>query len=78
MLTSHHGISHSHMNEQTITTYNITNESHKHNYVEQEKNQTQELLLYDYTLYNESKPGKSKLPVESLPWVGAQLEGAFS
>lgn len=54
MLTSHHGISHSHMNEQTITTYNITGESHKHNYAEQEKPDT-ELLLCDYTLYNKDQ-----------------------
>ena len=42
------------MNKQTITTYNITGEYHKHNYVEQEKPDT-ELLLCDYTLYNKDQ-----------------------
>lgn len=38
----------SHMNEQTITTYNITGESHKPNYVEQEKPDTRAFTVWLY------------------------------
>lgn len=75
MLTSHHGISHSHINKQTITAYNITGEYHKHNYVEQEKPDT-ELLLCDYTLYNKDQNQAnlicqlSRYPGQGPNWKG--------